>query len=180
MPAGMEPIMTHLAALASETFSAVATPVQHAAAVALSQDKAVRKHVEDSVAIHSMATEYLWRGITKLGLRCPKPGAAFYLFPDFSPFADRFQPPGVSSDVELCADLLDREGVAMPPGSAFSMHEDQLSVRIASADYDGESALKAFQKKEPTKAMDKRKFIEKRCPNLGLGLERLGEYIEGR
>ncbi len=178
LPDGMEVLMPHLAALASETFSCVCAPIQHAAIVALSENKEVRQHVEDCAAIHELATDYLYRGLAKLKLRCPKPEGAYYLFPDFSPFAERFKAPAVSTDAEICADLLDKEGVAMLPGSAFGMWEEALAVRVAAVDYDGEAALKAYQKKKPAKAADKKKFVEKHCPNLAEGLKRLGEYLK--
>ena len=101
----------------------------------------------------------------------------FYLMPDFSPFADKFQPPRVCDDAELCADLLNKQGVALLPGSAFGLYQDRLAARAAAVDYDGASVLKAYQKKKPAKAADKRAFVEKNCPNLAEGIQRIAAYL---
>ena len=180
LPAGMESIMAHLAAVASETFSCVSTPVQHAAIVAFGEDADVRQHVEDTAAVHKLATEYLWRRLTKVGLRCPNPEGAFYLLPDFSPFAEKFQPPGVCTDVDLCADVLDKQGVAMLPGSAFGLRQDRLAVRVASVDYDGAAVLERYRKRRPRTQAQGRSFVERHCPNLALGVDRLAQYLDER
>ena len=59
VPQAMGDVMRSLVSVASETFSCVCAPVQHAAVVAFSNDKRVREHVADAVQIHRIAVEYL-------------------------------------------------------------------------------------------------------------------------
>jgi aspartate aminotransferase len=54
------------------------------------------------------------------GVACPRPDGAFYVFPDIScAFGRRHGERAISDDVELCAALLEVQGVACVPGSAF-------------------------------------------------------------
>lgn len=54
------------------------------------------------------------------GLSCPRPQGAFYAFPDISfAFGKRHGDALISNDVDFCNLLLEREGVACVPGSAF-------------------------------------------------------------
>jgi aspartate aminotransferase len=54
-------------------------------------------------------------GLAELGLRTPHPGGAFYVFPDITSHW-----PGGSSD-SFCEALLEQEGLAIVPGSAFGV-----------------------------------------------------------
>jgi aspartate aminotransferase len=63
-------------------------------------------------------------GLKELGLRTPDPRGAFYAFPDVSPYLDE------RGSVGFCEDLLEDEGVALVPGSAFGM---DAHVRISYA-----------------------------------------------
>jgi aspartate aminotransferase len=54
------------------------------------------------------------------GVKCPRPQGAFYVFPDIScAFGKSHRGRPVANDVELCNLLLEAEGVACVPGSAF-------------------------------------------------------------
>ena len=63
------------------------------------------------------------------GIRCPKPQGAFYVFPDISAcFGKRHGNTLIAADVDLCNALLDAEGVAIVPGSAFG---EPRAVRLS-------------------------------------------------
>jgi aspartate aminotransferase len=54
------------------------------------------------------------------GVVCPKPGGAFYVFPDIScAYGRSHGGRGIHGDVDLCNALLDAKGVSCVPGSAF-------------------------------------------------------------
>lgn len=88
---------------------APATPVQHAAIVALNK-------CDDSVI--AMRQDYLERrdmivkGFQDMGLPIAVPEGAFYVFPDISQTG--------LSDEDFCEQLLEQQHVAVVPGSAFS------------------------------------------------------------
>lgn len=87
---------------------APATPVQHAAIVALNE-------CDDSVI--AMRQDYLERrdmivkGFQDMGLPIAVPEGAFYVFPDISQTG--------LSDESFCEQLLEQQHVAVVPGSAF-------------------------------------------------------------
>jgi len=54
------------------------------------------------------------------GVKCPRPQGAFYVFPDVScAFGKSHDGKLITNDVDFCSALLDAEGVACVPGSAF-------------------------------------------------------------
>jgi aspartate aminotransferase len=63
------------------------------------------------------------------GVRCPRPQGAFYAFPDISvAFGKRHGDSKIANDVEFCAVLLDKKGLACVPGSAFG---EPNAIRIS-------------------------------------------------
>jgi len=177
VPKRMQALTDHLVCIASETFSCVAAPIQQAAVPALSDRKDVRAHVRDTVAIHRMAGHFLWRECERIGLRCPRPEGAFYLFPDFSPFAKALRRRGIRTDEALCEDLLGRAYVALLPGSGFGVPAAHLAARLATVDYDGAAVLKAFRRRRPGTARETHRFVQRHCPNLPEGIRRLERYL---
>jgi len=177
IPREMSELIPYLVNIASETFSCVSAPIQHAAVVAFSRDQEVRRHVEDTAMIHRIASEYLWRGLTKIGLRCPRPEGAFYLFPDFLRFAHSLGQRGIRTDADLCNIMLEEQHLAMLPGAAFGMSQHHLAARIATVDYDGSAVLEAFRRVRTESEVEEHAFIEANCPNLPEGLRRIRRYL---
>ena len=81
--------------------------------------------------------ELLLRGLERLGLSTPRPGGAFYAFPEVSAFLDERGSAG------FCADLLEEHGLALVPGSAFGLDAHvRLSYALGSEAI--EEALRRF------------------------------------
>jgi aspartate aminotransferase len=77
------------------------------------------------------------------GLKCPTPGGAFYVFPDFSAYIGKSAGDRkISNDMDLCIYLLEVGHIATVPGSAFGMDG---CVRISYANSD-ENLEKAMQR----------------------------------
>ena len=63
------------------------------------------------------------------GVKCPRPQGAFYAFPDISvAFGRRHGDSLISNDIDFCAVLLEKTGVACVPGSAFG---EPKAIRIS-------------------------------------------------
>jgi hypothetical protein len=69
------------------------------------------------------------------------PEAGFYLFPCFRRHRKALALRGISTDEQLCAQLLQDTGVAILPGSAFGRAPDELFARLAFVDFKGDLAL---------------------------------------
>ena len=80
----------------------------------------------------------------EIGLNCPKPEGAFYLFPDFENFRDQLNNREIYTSEELCKSLLEEAKVALLPASNFYMPENFLGARVASVDYDGKKVFNEF------------------------------------
>lgn len=80
------------------------------------------------------------RGID--GVRCPRPGGAFYVFPDVSAFYGTTAPEGraIDDSNDLCFYLLEDHDVALVPGAAFGAPRG-LRISYAAAMEDLETAL---------------------------------------
>ena len=123
--------------VASETFSAVAAPIQHAAV------EAYRPHPEmDAYLTKSRSTlrDAAARAVGPLraaGVRVHDPTGAFYFLGELSHMRGRFESRGIHDAPTLCARLLDEAGVAVLPGSDFMRPPEELCFRLAYVDLAG-------------------------------------------
>ena len=133
----------------------------------------MRDHVERCRDIHGAAGHFLHQRFTEIGLNCPEPQGAFYLFPDFENFSDILNSRGINTSEELSKRLLKDTGVALLPGSDFYMPDDFLGVRVASVDYDGAQVLRDF----PVKDQLTPEVYISQFPNLAEACERIEEWL---
>ncbi len=120
--------MTALRALASEIWSAAATPLQEAALAAFTPNASVEQYVHHSALVHGYVAGQLYDTLTQLGIPCPRPAGGFYLYPDFSPWRPVLLERGIRTSQELAHYLLEEWGIATLPGSVFN--EDPLALRL--------------------------------------------------
>ena len=144
IPDELSEITRPLSAFVSETFSCVSAPVQYGVLPAFENYESVRSHVELCRDIHGAAGNYLHQRFTEIGMNCPKPEGAFYLFPDFEYFRDKLTSRGIKTSEELSKRLLEETGVALLPGKDFYLPENFFGVRVASVDYDGTQVMQEF------------------------------------
>ena len=122
-----------LRVLASEIWSAVATPMQEAAIVAFSPNLELETYVQRSARVHAYVTNQLYTTLTNLGIPCPRPAGAFYLYPDLSPWRSALQSKGVSTSAELALYLLNEWDIAALPGVVFGEKPEALHLRLATS-----------------------------------------------
>lgn len=130
-------------AIASETWSGVATPVQHAALVAVSGDSEIEAYIQRCTAIHAAIATRAALTIRESGLRCPMPQGGFYLWPDFNRLREPLSARGITTSVALADALLAEQNVLALPGTGFGAAADHLALRLSVCDYDGSHALQA-------------------------------------
>ncbi|MGD8699002.1 MAG: aminotransferase class I/II-fold pyridoxal phosphate-dependent enzyme, partial [Gemmatimonadales bacterium] len=163
--------------IASNIWTCVAAPVQHAALVAYSDDPEIEEYIALCARMHGCRTRYLYRTMQQLGVRCVEPAGAFYIFPCFEKWRGPLAARGVRNDEDLALYLLEHYEVATLPGSAF--HSAQgLCLRISSSYIDAatderaDALLAAFQEDD-----DPERFIQNHHPRLQKVAERFGEFI---
>jgi len=122
-----------LRVLACEIWSAVATPMQEAAVVAFSPQPELETYVQRSARVHAYVTNQLYTTLTALGIPCPRPAGAFYLYPDFAPWRSVLKSKGISTSQELAHYLLNEWDIATLPGVVFGEKPAALRLRLATS-----------------------------------------------
>jgi N-succinyldiaminopimelate aminotransferase len=92
---------------------AVATPLQHAAAVAVACDD---RFYQEQAAVFAARRDRLAGPLRAMGFRFADPDGGYFILADHSAVSARL---GCADDEELCAALIDRAGVAAIPPSVF-------------------------------------------------------------
>jgi aspartate/methionine/tyrosine aminotransferase len=168
VPKAMDGLFKQLCEIASETWSCVTAPVQNAAVEAYAGHDDVETFISDQCAIHSAVNGMVASRLRAAGVDCPTPQGGFYTFPDFaSVFGARF-----SSGLDLAQSLLDEEGIASLPGSAFGEDDTSLRLRLAACDYDGGAAMKRWRDGVNDPAV--------LAPNVAEGIDRFERFITKR
>jgi len=126
-------LMNAVQALASEIWSSAPTPIQEAAVVAFSFAPELSTYVHRSARIHGHMTGRLYQTLSDLGVPCPRPAGAFYLYPDFAPWRAALAARGVTTSEGLARLLLDEWDIAALPGAAFCDRPEALRLRMATS-----------------------------------------------
>jgi aspartate aminotransferase len=158
-----------LSGLASEVWSSLAAPMQHAAAYVLAEPDAVRDHVARSRRLHRLVTTAAYERVSAAGALCRPPSAAFYLYPDLEPLRPALAAQGASTGAGVAALLLDRHDVAVLEGAAFGDEPSALRFRMATSllyGADDEQRWQALAAEDPVA-----------LPWIAGALERLGEAL---
>jgi aspartate aminotransferase len=160
-----------LVGIGSEIWSAPAAPIQRAAAVAFEEPPALSQRVAASRALHATVSRAVAGICAAAGLDVAPPQAAFYVYPDFAPWAGYLaRRHGVTTSEDLARLLLERYGAGTLPGSAFGEPPEALRLRLATGllygetDAEQEAALAA---PDPLA-----------LPWIAAGLTRLEEILE--
>ncbi len=129
---GMQ-VINALRSLGSEIWSSASTPIQEAAIIAFSPNTDIEDYVRHSARIHGYVASWLYEFFTVMGIPCPRPAGAFYLYPDFSPWRQALLNRGVSTSEELALYLLDEWNIATLPGSSFGEKPEALRLRLSTS-----------------------------------------------
>ena len=138
-------LMEAMAAVASETYTSVSTPIQFAAVRAFKDGLAIERYLWHVRRILAGLGQRCAESLERAGARVRPPVGAFYLFPDFSPFGQRLAERGIQDSNSLCEHLLEETGVAVLPGIAFQRPAEELTARLAYVNFDGAKALSASE-----------------------------------
>ena len=175
----LRPLLDAVAAVASETFTAVSAPIQYAAVRAFEGGPAIDRYLHQSRRILKALGRHCARRLQDAGARVDVPEGAFYLFPDLTPLAASLHARGIHTSEALCEHLLDDTGVAILPGSAFGRASEEFTVRLAYVNFDGEKALAAADD-VPDPAVLGDDFLKTYCGRTFEGIERMASWLAGR
>ena len=178
-PPDLSWLMDAMAAVASETYTSVSAPIQYAAIRAFQDGIAIERYLSHVRRILSAVGLRCAQVLQAAGVRVHPPVGAFYLFPDFSPFAEQLVQRGITDSVSFCENLLQETGVAILPGSAFQRPPEELTARIAYVGFDGSKALTASEM-IPLDQQLPEDFIDRWCGDILEATQRLVGWVAER
>ena len=164
-----------MAAAASETYTSVSAPIQHAAKVAFEGGPEMELYLHRSRQVLEALANFVTDQLTDAGAQVNPIRGGFYAFPNFDPVADKLHARGITTSSQLCERLLEDTGVATLPGSAFGRPDTELSLRLAFVDFDGELALRALSNGE---TLDEA-FLNRHCPRVMEGIRAMAHWARG-
>ncbi len=184
VPRALGEVFQVLRSIASETFSAVSTPIQYSVLAAFQEHEEIEPYIAQCTEIHDVVTRYVWRTLQQLGVDYAEPQGGFYMYPDFGRYRQALRErAGVNTSDDLARDLLYAQRVATLPGSAFGDDPDELRLRLSTVDFDGLTALSQYGAIGADGGSDRRerenRFVETACPRVAEGCRRLIEYFTG-
>jgi aspartate aminotransferase len=138
-------LLDAMATIASETYTSTSAPIQHAAVRAFQGGMEIERYLAGARRILSALTTRCANDLRDAGARVVSPRGAFYLFPDLPPSSNLRARRDVRTSDALCRRLLAELGVAALPGSVFGRPPTELTLRIATVDFDGAKALAALE-----------------------------------
>jgi aspartate aminotransferase len=121
--AGPKELASAVSKIQDHTTSNPTSISQYAALEALTGPQ---ESVEKMVRVFKERRDFVVQRLNAMGVRCSPPPGAFYVFPRIS----QFYGGPVHDSVSFCEKLLEKEGVAVVPGSAFGSDEH---IRISYA-----------------------------------------------
>tara|TARA_B100000401_G_C52796700_1_gene716298 strand:- start:317 stop:1543 length:1227 start_codon:yes stop_codon:yes gene_type:complete len=151
--------------LASESFSAVSSPIQYAAIKAYDNDHS--NFISSSRNILKYIGKYVFKNLVSNKVLINEPQGGFYMMPEF--VSEKF-----NSSSEMCKNILKETGVVLLPGSDFGFDEKKLIVRLSFTDFDGQVLINEYEKNY--KLDDD--LIIKFAPKIAEGVDKLKKWSE--
>ena len=165
IPDNLNEIKDKINVLASETFSAVSAPIQHAAIKAYENDHS--NYINESRNILKAVGNYVYENLKSNKVLINKPQGGFYLMPEF--LNKKF-----NSSSEMCDNILNNTGVALLPGSDFGFDQTKMLARLSFTDFDGQEFM---NKIKDNQKIDK-DHITNLAPKIIEGVDKLKKWSE--
>ena len=172
-PEQLEWLCSALAAVASETYTAVSAPIQYAAIRAFAGGDDIDDYLQRCRAVLRGLGRHGSGLLTAAGCNLPKLGGGFYLFPEFGAHKAALAARGIADSVALCEALLEQTGVATLPGAVFGRPKQELVLRLSYVNFDGTAALAAVAAGETVDEA----FLRRRCPQTVTAIERIAAWL---
>jgi aspartate aminotransferase len=177
-PQSLDWLMESMAAVASETYTSVSAPIQYAAVEAFRGSMAIERYLWHARRILSTLGQKCYQILADAGVRIHPPEGAFYMFPDFSPFAEKLAKKNIKNSPMLCERLLQETGVAMLPGRVFERPCEELTARISYINFAGARSLAASETIAMHNELPK-EFIQTHCEETLEATKTLAEWLTG-
>lgn len=133
-----------LAIIASESFSAVAAPIQYAAITAFDGNEEITRYLKNCRKVLKAILDHAVITLKKGGIQAVGAEGGFYILADFNEKVDTFLKSGIHNSAQLSTTMLEDIGIAALPGTDFGLQPQNLVLRLAMVDFDGKAVLDAM------------------------------------
>ena len=174
LPNNMQDLIKTYRAVFSETFSAVASPIQYAAIEAFKMSDGLVNYINTCKDILRDISSYLYQELDHLQIECTQPQGAFYMMIGFSNYKNQINGLGIKTSNELANHLLRTYHIALLPGSEFYLSNEDLFLRLAYVDFDGEKLLENYNE-NIDRNID---IISENCPKIAQGVKHLKAFVK--
>lgn len=145
-PDNLQWLMEAMSSAASQTYTSVCGPVQYAAVRAFRGGINIERSLWHARRIYSTVGQECAKMLTDAGVSVHPPIGAFYLFPDFSPYAEQLEKKkGIKDNIMMCEQLLKEKHVAIIPGTPFGRPPEELTARVSYVNFNGAKAMAASE-----------------------------------
>ena len=165
--------------LATE-YTAVSTPIQHAAVAGFEISKEMDEYFEITRNIHHIMGEYTHDVLLEIdGVKATKPDATFYLLADFNAFATDLQKVKISTSQKLSESLMVHPyHTAIVGGDSLVLERTDYSARIAYVDYDGGKVYENYKNQKPKTHSERTEFVVNNAPKTVGGIKMIARFFE--
>jgi aspartate aminotransferase len=165
--------------LATE-YTAVSTPIQHAAVAGFEISKDMDEYFEITRNIHHIMGEYTHSSLLEIeGVKVTKPEATFYLLADFNSFATDLQKVKINTSQKLSESLMVHPyHTAIVGGDSLVLERTDFSARIAYVDYDGAKVYQSYKKEKPKTHSERTEFVKNNAPKMVQGIKMIARFFE--
>ena len=165
--------------LATE-YTAVSTPIQHAAVAGFEVSKEMDRYFEVTRSIHHIMGEYTYHALSAIeGIKTTKPDATFYLLADFNTFSPELAKAQIHTSQKLSESLIIHPyHTAIVGGDSLVLERTDFSARIAYVDYDGAKVYQNYLNNKPKSSSERVEFVKDNAPKIVQGIEMLGKFFD--
>ena len=165
--------------LATE-YTAVSTPIQHAAIAGFEISKELDEYFEVTRSIHQIMGEYTYHALSAIdGIKVTRPDATFYLLADFNVFAPDLQRVKIHTSQKLSESLMVHPyHTAIVGGDSLVLERTDFSARIAYVDYDGAKVYQNYLNNKPKSNAERLEFVKSSAPKIVAGIEMIKKFFE--
>lgn len=172
-PPNLSWLLDSMTTVASETFTSISAPIQYASIKAFESSPEMDSYLHHAQQILQCLLQNGATQLRQAGAIVPEPCGGFYLFPDFEKYRDKLAKRGIHTNDQLCSQLLNDTGVATLPGTEFGRNPQELSLRMALVDFNGDLALQAAQQGRQIDS----DFLQAHCRNVLQALSIICQWI---
>ena len=170
-------LLDAMAVVASETFTSTSAPIQYAAVKAFEGGISIERYLVNSRKILKAIGNFMYEKFVQADISVDRPEGAFYMFPSFKNYEEKFKNIGIKNSIQMCSKLLEDTGVATLPGSAFGRPDAEFTARLAYVDFDGARALEGVEgMPKDTKLGED--FLKKYCEKMVIATEKICQWVK--